>query len=70
MAFSSVVVIWDCPTTLSKLTGLYLRAETTKFSIGPNLRNYILNFQFKLKTLLNKPRLILGAFLYFLIIEN
>src|SRR6266705_3506804 len=30
MAFFKVVVICDCPTTLSKVAGRYLRAETTK----------------------------------------
>jgi hypothetical protein len=30
MAFFRVVVICDCPTTVLKFWGLYLRAETTK----------------------------------------
>src|SRR5690348_8480878 len=34
MAFLSVVVMCSCPTTSSKPSGLYLRAETTKLSIG------------------------------------
>jgi hypothetical protein len=34
MAFFKVVVICDCPTTLSKVTGLYFLADTTKFSTG------------------------------------
>ena len=33
MAFFNVVVNADCPTTVSKVMGRYLRAETIKFSI-------------------------------------
>jgi hypothetical protein len=33
MAFLSVVVIDTCPTTASNVAGLYLRADTIKFSI-------------------------------------
>jgi hypothetical protein len=33
IAFFSVVVICDCPTTVEKCCGLYFLAETTKFSI-------------------------------------
>lgn len=33
MAFLSVVVIGLCPTTVSKVAGRYLRAETMKFSM-------------------------------------
>jgi hypothetical protein len=33
IAFFSVVVICDCPTTVEKCWGLYFLAETTKFSI-------------------------------------
>jgi len=31
MAFFRVVVMDDCPTTVSKVVGLYFLAETTKF---------------------------------------
>lgn len=34
IAFLSVVVICDCPTTVSKVCGLYFRAETMNFSIN------------------------------------
>jgi len=34
MAFRKVEVIANCPTTVSKLAGLYFRAETIKFSIN------------------------------------
>src|SRR6186713_2732347 len=33
IAFFSVVVICDCPTTVSKVCGLYFLAETTNLSI-------------------------------------
>src|SRR5258705_4686243 len=33
IAFLSVVVICDCPMTVSKVCGLYLRAETMNLSI-------------------------------------
>jgi hypothetical protein len=42
MAFFKVVVMGICPTTVSKVAGRYLRAETMKFSIrkiyAPNVQ--------------------------------
>jgi hypothetical protein len=35
IAFFNVVVICDCPTTVSKFCGLYFRADTMNFSIPP-----------------------------------
>ena len=37
IAFFSVEVIENCPTTVSKVWGLYFRAETTKSLITANL---------------------------------
>src|ERR1041385_8278221 len=34
IAFFKVVVMEDCPTTVLKVAGRYLRADTTKFSIA------------------------------------
>ncbi len=38
MAFLSVLVTCDCPTTESNVAGLYLRADTTKPSTGAKLK--------------------------------
>jgi len=37
IAFFNVLVICCCPTTLSKVAGRYLRADTIKFSTSANI---------------------------------
>src|SRR5690606_34869730 len=44
MAFLSVPVICRWPTTLSKVTGRYFRAETIKLSIGTKIGIFVISY--------------------------